>query len=45
MLLEDLGKKTCIIGPGSGGKSKLAQALGETLQMNVCHLNRIAYAP
>lgn len=43
--LKDLGKKICIIGPSSGGKSTLAQILGERLQVNVCHLDQIAHVP
>lgn len=41
--LEDLGKKICIIGPSSGGKSTLAKALGRKLQVNICYLDQIAH--
>jgi adenylate kinase family enzyme len=41
--LENLGKRISIIGLSSGGKSTLAKALGEKLQVNVCHLDQIAH--
>lgn len=43
--LEDLGKRICIIGLSSGGKSTLAQALGKKLQLKVCHLDQLAHIP
>jgi len=43
--LNNLGKKICIIGLSSGGKSTLAVALGKKLQLNVCHLDQIAHIP
>lgn len=42
---KDLGKKICIIGPSSVGKSTLAKALAEKLQVNLCHLDQIAHVP
>ncbi|WP_228451652.1 adenylate kinase [Chryseobacterium sp. SN22] len=43
--LEDLGRKICIIGPSSGRKSTLVKALGEKLQVKVCHLDQLAHIP
>ncbi|WP_294205859.1 adenylate kinase [uncultured Chryseobacterium sp.] len=43
--LEYLGTRICIIGPSSGGKSTLAKALGEKLQVEVCHLDQLAHLP
>ncbi len=43
--LEKLGKRICIIGLSSGGKSTLAEALGKKLQLHVCHLDQLAHIP
>lgn len=43
--LEELGQRICIIGPSSGGKSTLAQALGEKLNIPICHLDQLAHIP
>ena len=43
--LEKLGRRICIIGAGSGGKSTLAQALGKKLNLPVCHLDQLAHIP
>lgn len=43
--LDDLGCRICIIGPSSNGKSTLAQALGQKLNLSVCHLDQIAHIP
>lgn len=43
--LERLGKRICIIGPSSGGKSTLAKALGEKLKVKICHLDQLAHIP
>lgn len=43
--LKHLGTRICIIGPSSGGKSTLAKALGEKLQIEVCHLDQLAHLP
>lgn len=42
---ESLGKRICIIGPSSTGKSTLADALGKKLGINVYHLDQIAHIP
>lgn len=43
--LDELGCRICIIGPSSNGKSTLAQALGQKLNLAVCHLDQIAHTP
>jgi adenylate kinase family enzyme len=45
MELNELGYRICIIGPSSGGKSTLAQALGKRLDLEVCHLDQLAHIP
>lgn len=43
--LEELGRRICIIGPSSTGKSTLAKLLGENLQVKVCYLDQLAHVP
>jgi adenylate kinase family enzyme len=43
--LEKLGKRICIIGPSSSGKSTLAEKLSKRLDIAVCHLDQIAHIP
>lgn len=43
--IEKLGKRICIIGPSSTGKSTLAKSLGERLQIKVCYLDQLAHVP
>ncbi|MCF0055234.1 hypothetical protein [Dyadobacter sp. CY356] len=41
--LNELGKRICIIGPSSSGKSTLATKLGEKLNISECHLDQLAH--
>ncbi len=41
--LNHLGNRIAIIGPSSSGKSTLAEALGQALDLPVCHLDQIAH--
>jgi adenylate kinase family enzyme len=43
--LEALGKRICIIGPSNAGKSTLAKALGEKLDIPHYHLDQLAHIP
>jgi len=43
--LETLGKRICIIGHSSAGKSTLAQHLARRLDLTVCHLDQMAHIP
>lgn len=43
--LDQLGRRICIIGPSSGGKSTLAKSIGEHLNLHVCHLDNLAHIP
>lgn len=43
--MEDLGKRICIIGPSSSGKSTLAARLGEILSLPIAHLDTFAHKP
>jgi len=46
MKLEDLGRRICIIGPSSSGKSTLADSLGKKLNIDtVTHLDLLAHIP
>lgn len=44
-MLDNLGKRICIIGPSNSGKSTLALKLGRLLDFPVCHLDQIAHKP
>lgn len=43
--LEILGQRICIIGLSAGGKSTLAKALGNKLNIEVFHLDQLAHKP
>lgn len=43
--LNNLGKRICIIGPSSSGKSTLAKNLGNKLRLKVCYLDQLAHLP
>jgi len=43
--LHNLGQRICIIGLSAGGKSTLAQALGNKLKIEVFHLDQLAHIP
>ncbi len=43
--LQALGKRICIIGPSSSGKSTLATALAHRLAIPVFHLDQLAHIP
>ncbi len=41
--LKDLGKRICIIGPSSSGKSTLADRLASKIGCDACHLDQLAH--
>ena len=43
--LHELGKRICIIGPSSSGKSTLAKRLSLKLNLKVCYLDQLAHIP
>jgi adenylate kinase family enzyme len=43
--LEHLGKRICIIGPSSSGKSTLAVRLARRLDVTAYHLDQLAHVP
>ncbi|OON38735.1 hypothetical protein BTJ39_16730 [Izhakiella australiensis] len=45
MDLQQLGRRICILGPSNSGKSTLAQAIGDKLQLDVIHLDRLYHYP
>lgn len=43
--LQDLGPRIALLGPSNAGKSTLALALGEKLQVPVVHLDQLNHTP
>ena len=43
--LQKFGRRICIIGPSSTGKSTLAKSLGTKLNLKVCYLDQLAHIP
>ena len=45
MMLDDLGRRICIMGPLSSGKSTLAEAIGKAQSLGVVHLDQLHHLP
>ena len=45
VIMNNIGKRICIIGPSCAGKSTLAKKLGEKLHLPILHLDQISHIP